>query len=152
MNKTICTLLITAALCSTTAVASDETLEQKPQQAALNFNRWYISGFQNTHQDLLDSKQIRHYVTKTTLEKLRRARPNENEFYDADFFIKAQDILPDGTSHIVITDVEYDPVCTQVYVSFGQNPAHGVIDCMVKEAGIWKVQSVARVPVAKGKP
>ncbi|WP_084999336.1 DUF3828 domain-containing protein [Cronobacter sakazakii] len=152
MNKTICTLLITAALCSTTAVASDETLEQKPQQAALNFNRWYISGFQNTHQDLLDSKQIRHYVTKTTREKLRRARPNENEFYDADFFIKAQDILPDWTSHIVITDVEYDPVCTQVYVSFGQNPAHGVIDCMVKEAGIWKVQSVARVPVAKGKP
>ncbi|EPS2710086.1 DUF3828 domain-containing protein [Cronobacter turicensis] len=152
MNKTVYALFIAAALWSTTAVASDETLEQHPQQAALNFNRWYISGFQNAHQDLLDSKEIRHYVTKTTLEKLRRARTNENEFYDADFFIKAQDILPDWASHIVVRDVEYDPVCTQVYVSFGQNPVHGVIDCMVKEAGIWKVQSVARVPVAKGKP
>ncbi|EPN9525534.1 hypothetical protein ACT5AM_000155 [Cronobacter malonaticus] len=95
MNKTVCTLFIAAALWSTTAVARDETLEQKPQQAALNFNRWYISGFQNAYQELLDSKEIRHYVTKTTLEKLRRARTNENEFYDADFFIKAQDILPD---------------------------------------------------------
>ena len=58
-------------------------------------------------------------------------------------FIKAQDYSEDWRQ-IEIVSSDYDPVCMQVYVSFGTNKAHTVIDCMVQEGGAWKVQSVAR--------
>jgi hypothetical protein len=36
----------------------------------------------------------------------------------------------------------------QVYISFGKKRDHTVIDCMVKENGAWKVQSVASVNIS----
>lgn len=57
-------------------------------------------------------------------------------------FIKSQS-FDDGWQQIEIVSPDLDPVCLQVYVSFGAKQDHTIIDCMVKENGIWKVQSVA---------
>ncbi|WP_369833637.1 DUF3828 domain-containing protein [Cronobacter dublinensis] len=145
MNKKNLLLAIPALYCFC-VFAGDDTPGQQPQQAALKFNQWYIKHFNDSDDNLLNSKEIEIYVAKETLETLRHARNNDDEFYDADFFIKAQDIMPDWPTHTVVTGAEYDPVCTQVYVSFGQHQTHGVIDCMMKESGRWKIRSVARQP------
>lgn len=52
-------------------------------------------------------------------------------------FIKARDYSEDWRQ-IEIVSSDYDPVCMQVYVSFGTNKAHTVIDCMVQEGGAGK--------------
>ncbi len=57
-------------------------------------------------------------------------------------FIKSQS-FDDAWQQIEIVSSHMDPVCTQVYVSFGAKQDHTVIDCMVKEDSVWKVQSVA---------
>ncbi|SQH38969.1 Protein of uncharacterised function (DUF3828) [Salmonella enterica] len=57
-------------------------------------------------------------------------------------FIKSQS-FDDDWQQIEIVSSDLDPVCLQVYVSFGAKQAHTIIDYMVKENGIWKVQSVA---------
>nr|WP_276519562.1 hypothetical protein [Enterobacter hormaechei] len=36
----------------------------------------------------------------------------------------------------------------QVYISFGKKRDHTVIDCMVKEDGVWKVESVASMNIS----
>ena len=40
------------------------------------------------------------------------------------------------------------PACMQVYISFGKKRDHTVIDCMVKEDGVWKVESVASMNIS----
>jgi hypothetical protein len=125
----------------------DPTGTGEPQRTALKFNKWYISQVIKDAFPITDSHEIDKYVTTDTLKKLRHAqdpRYADDEFYDADFFLKAQDIADDWPQNIKIISSDYDPVCTQVYVLFnGKDWKHTVIDCMVKENGIWKVQSVA---------
>ncbi|MGX5107408.1 DUF3828 domain-containing protein [Enterobacter cloacae] len=121
-------------------------------KTALRFNKWYIAQYAADKFPITDGTEIDKYVTSDTLKKLRHAqdpRFADDEFYDADFFLKAQDIGEDWAEHVTVVSSEYDPVCTNIYVSFGKNELYTVIDCMVKEKGVWKVQSVSRQEILR---
>ncbi|MGG7522075.1 DUF3828 domain-containing protein [bacterium BS0013] len=134
----ILSLLITYSAC---AGYSDNAAK-----AALNFNKWYIAQYAENKFPITDNPEINKYVTASTMKKLRHAqdpRFADEEFYDADFFLKSQDIEEDWADNVTVVSSEYDPVCTNIYVSFGKKEEYTVIDCMVKEKGIWKIQSVS---------
>ena len=142
-------IIIIAALitCSAQAKYSDTA-----SQAALKFNKWYLAQVTAERYPITDGAEIEKYVTVETLKRLRHAqdpRLADDEFYDADFFLKSQDIGKDWTKHLSVIASEYDPICTNVYVSFGEKNNHTVIDCMVKEKGVWKVHSVARQEISE---
>lgn len=59
-------------------------------------------------------------------------------------FIKAQD-YDDDWNQIDIISSDFDAACTHVYVAFGKTRDHVVADCMVKEAGEWKIRSVTLI-------
>lgn len=116
-----------------------------PEATALTFNRWYISQLIQEKNPLADYEGLQPYVTANTIAALKTsntADPDSEDVPDSDMFIKAQD-FDDDWQQIEIVSSDLDPVCTQVYVSFGAEQKHTVIDCMVKENGTWKVQSVA---------
>ncbi|BBV31117.1 MULTISPECIES: DUF3828 domain-containing protein [Citrobacter freundii complex] len=116
-----------------------------PVNQAVVFNNWYVNQINNNNFPITDGKDIDKYVTASTMQKLRRTQdPNYDDevFYDADFFLKAQDIGEDWPGNVSAIAGDTDPVCVNVYVAFGKEQKHIVIDCMVKESGFWKVQSV----------
>ena len=125
---------------------------EKASQTALEFNKWYVAQVAMDHFPITDSPEIEKYVTVDTMKKLRHAqdpRYADDEFYDADFFLKSQDIGDDWVKNVSVIASEYDPVCTNIYVTFGAKEDNTVIDCMVEEKGVWKVQSVARKEISR---
>ncbi|MCE0828474.1 MULTISPECIES: DUF3828 domain-containing protein [Buttiauxella] len=128
-------------LVSTSTLAASDY--DQPIKLAQEFNQWYLQQISQNKNPLTDGHDIDKYVTKSTLEKLRSAIGNEAEFYDADFFIRAQDFGEDWPTNVTVVSSDYDPVCFNIYVSYGKKQQHTVIDCMVKESGTWKIQSVA---------
>lgn len=125
---------------------------EKASQAALKFNKWYIGQVAKDHFPITDNPEIDKYVTADTMKKLRHAqdpRFADDEFYDADFFLKSQDIGDDWVGNVSVVASEYDPVCTNIYVTFGAKEDNTVVDCMVEEKGVWKVQSVAREKISR---
>lgn len=125
---------------------------EKASQAALKFNKWYVAQVAMDRFPITDNPEIDKYVTADTMNKLRHAqdpRFADDEFYDADFFLKSQDIGDDWVGNVSVVASEYDPVCTNIYVTFGVKVENTVIDCMVEEKGVWKVQSVARADISR---
>ena len=119
---------------------------QIPMNRALEFNRWYIKQVNNDHYPIMRGGEIDQFVTAGTMKKLRHAddpRYADDEFYEADFFLKSQYIDEDWPDNVVVTSYDSDPVCVNVNITFGKKKPHTVIDCMVKENDIWKIQSVA---------
>lgn len=136
-------LLISSLIFCTSTYAATPTAG--PEEAALKFNHWYVEQLMIEKNPLADYSGLKPYVTSSTIDALKKSNavdPNTEDVPDSDMFIKAQDYSEDW-QHIEIVSSDFDPVCTQVYVSFGTKKPHTVIDCMVKEDGIWKVQSVA---------
>lgn len=116
-----------------------------PEASALRFNQWYLSQLQRDRNPLTDYQGLSPYVTEQTIKALLKSNQSDPEIVDVadiDMFIKAQDI-EDDWQEINVVSSDYDPVCMQVYITFGTKHKHTVIDCMVKEKGIWKVNSVA---------
>ncbi|MDY1035864.1 DUF3828 domain-containing protein [Enterobacteriaceae bacterium RIT714] len=137
MKKIILLLLIASSALANT---------DDPALQAVKFNKWYVSQISENKFPITDSREIDQYVTASTMQKLRRTQEadyDDEPFYDADLFLKAQDIGDDWPDHVASVSVDTDPVCVNVYIAFGKDKKHTVIDCMVKEDGIWKVQSVA---------
>ncbi len=111
----------------------------------LKFNQWYISQLLQDKNSLADYEGLKPYVTTSTIAAVKRsnlADPEIEDVPDPDMFIKSQN-FDDDWQQIEIISSDLDPVCLQVYVSFGAKQDHTVIDCMVKENGVWKAQSVA---------
>ncbi|MCR5947222.1 DUF3828 domain-containing protein [Salmonella enterica subsp. houtenae] len=116
-----------------------------PEAAALKFNHWYIDQLLKGGNPLTDYAGLEPYVAANTIAALKisnTADPEVVDVPDSDMFIKAQN-FEKNWQQIEIVSSDYDPVCMQVYVSFGAKQKHTVIDCMVKEDGAWKVLSVA---------
>lgn len=136
--------LVLLLLFSCSALANTDD----PVQQAIAFNKWYVNQINNDAFPITDNREIDKYVTASTMKKLRHAqdpRYADEEFYDADIFLKAQDIGDDWPDNVTAVAGDSDPVCVNVYIAFGKKQDHLVIDCMVKENGNWKVQSVASV-------
>lgn len=118
----------------------------EPEFRAVEFNKWYINQINADRYPITDGHEIDEYVTAETLKKLRHAQDPkfaDEKFYDADMFTKSNYIGEDWADFVAVVAGDTDPVCMNVYIAFGKKKEHTVIDCMVKEDGIWKVQSVA---------
>jgi len=136
-------ILITSLIFSCSAFANISPTG--PEAAALKFNHWYIDQLLKGENPLEDYAGLEPYITTSTIAALKisnTADPEVIDVPDSDMFIKAQD-FEKNWQQIEIVSSDYDPVCMQVYVSFGSEAKHTVIDCMVKENGTWKVRSVA---------
>lgn len=120
--------------------------ESDPVSRSVEFNKWYVNQINNDRYPITDGIEIDKYVAVNTLKKLRHAQDPkfaDDEFYEADIFTKSQYIGDDWPENVTAIAGDTDPVCVNVYIAFGKKKRHIVIDCMVKEGGIWKVQSVA---------
>ncbi|WP_407437410.1 DUF3828 domain-containing protein [Lelliottia sp.] len=141
--------LMLAALFLPAIVSAAQKLSPEAS-AALQFNKWYISQIMSGKEPLTDYAALSRYVTHETISRLKamdKLDPNEYDVPDVDMFIKAQGYEDDwGTVNVRALD--YDAACMQVYISFGKKRDHTVIDCMVKEDGAWKVQSVASMDIS----
>jgi hypothetical protein len=142
MGKMIRVLILLFFISSPAFAVSDINNAAK---VALEFNKWYLQQIEKDIYPLLrsGSPEMDEYVTAETLKKLHRAVNSDDEFYDADFFTRSQDIGADWPKNVTVVSSDLDPVCLNVYVSYGKDISHTVIDCMVKEKGKWKIQSVA---------
>ncbi|WP_227699659.1 DUF3828 domain-containing protein [Raoultella ornithinolytica] len=117
------------------------------ETAALNFNKWYVGQLMQDKSPLTDYSALSKYVTSDTisaLKKLYSGDSNDVDVPDVDMFIKAQDYENDWNQVSVISS-DFDPVCTNVYISFGAKKEHVVADCMKNKAGTWKVSSVTLI-------
>lgn len=118
-----------------------------PEETAVKFNQWYMGQLQQDKTPLTDFNGLAPYVTKKTIDDLKAMYTGDSEdkdVPDADMFIKAQDFNTDWNNVSVISS-ELDPVCTHVYVAFGNDKKHVVADCFVLENGTWKIQSVTNI-------
>jgi len=137
MKSLLSLLMITTSVLANTHDAATQ---------AAAFNKWYVTQISENHFPITDNHEIDRYVTASTMQKLRHTQDpdyDDEPFYDADFFLKAQDIGEDWPDNINVVSVDTDPICVNIYIAFGKNKAHTIIDCMVRENGRWKVQSVA---------
>lgn len=125
-----------------TATWAEKSPIDLAQQQALSFNKWYIAQVVEDKTPPLDGHEIDKYVTASTLKKLRHAAKTHEAAYGGDFFIGTQDFDDDWPGNVNVVQSLVDPVCTNVFVAFGKDKKHTVVDCMVKEGGIWKIQSV----------
>lgn len=127
------------------AAGSDVASSLQPEKAALAFNKWYIQQINADKYPITDGHEIDKYVTSDTMKKLRKAQDPkyaDEMFYDADFFIKAQDWDDDWVTDVTVISADYDPACFNVWIAFGKKQQQIVVDCMAEENGVWKVQSV----------
>ena len=110
---------------------------------ALKFNAWYIKQIAHNIIPVADNPTaLEPFVSIDTLNKLKQAYMN-NEL-EEDYFLKVQDFAnEDWSKHISIDLIIADPICTNVYLTFGTGESsQKVIDCMVEEKGVWKIKSV----------
>ena len=111
---------------------------------ALKFNAWYIKQITHNIIPVADNPTaLEPFVSIDTLNELKQAYMN-NEL-EEDYFLKVQDFANEYWSkHISIDLTITDPICTNVYLTFGTGESsQKVIDCMVEENGVWKIKSVA---------
>jgi len=123
-----------------------------PIERAVKFNSWYVNQINKDIFPITDGNEIDKYVTASTMKKLRHAqdpRYADEEFYEADIFLKAQYVGDDWPQNVTAIAWDTDPVCVNVYIAFGKKQDHIVIDCMVKEDNLWKVQSVSAVEFSR---
>lgn len=123
-----------------------------PIERAVKFNSWYVNQINKDVFPITDGNEIDKYVTASTMKKLRHAqdpRYADEDFYEADIFLKAQYVGDDWPQNVTAIAGDTDPVCVNVYIAFGKKQDHVVIDCMVKENNLWKVQSVSAVEFSR---
>lgn len=112
-------------------------------QYVTSFYKWYIKEAAELKNPLVQP-ELKKYVTDESYKQLMKAYKADE--IDVDYFIKVQDFDDqDWLKNIAADKVITDPVCTQVYMTFGKiNPKH-VVDCLVKEGNTWKIKSVTDI-------
>lgn len=118
-----------------------------PGQAALKFNQWYIAQLNQDKPPVLNPDIMNEYVASGTIDAIKEmysGDSNEKDMPDADMFIKAQGWDEDW-DQITVLHSDFDAVCTNVYIAFGNKQDHVVADCLVQEKGKWKVRSATLI-------
>ena len=74
-----------------------------PIERAVKFNSWYVNQINKDVFPITDGNEIDKYVTASTMKKLRHAqdpRYADEEFYEADIFLKAQYVGDDWPQNV----------------------------------------------------
>ena len=137
-------LLIIIFTLSSIAVASEHN---QPATIAIKFNQWYISQLNQNNAPVLNPDTMGDYVASETIaaiKKLYSGDSNDKDMPDADMFIKAQDWGNDW-DHVAVVSSDFDAVCTNIYIAFGQKQEHVVADCLIQANGKWKIRSATLI-------
>lgn len=135
-------LIFLTLLVAGSALANDDAHDASTQ--AVKFNKWYISQIINDVYPITDIQLLKPYVDIDTLNTLESSYLNDAEESGSDYFLKVQNFEDNNWKDNVSVKLAYpDPICMNVYVKLGTGKdSKQIIDCMVKQDGIWKVKYV----------
>lgn len=133
--------LIVAAQCLLAWPAQAKS--QPPEQAALQFYRWYMQSLAINQDPLRQSPvQMSAYVEKKLLNDLKRRMGRKG--LHADYFIQAQEFMEDWATDIRAVRPVIQGNLASVVVLLGATPDTRRILALtlVREAGEWKISMV----------
>lgn len=134
--------LVTDVPAPATAAGSSKNAEQVTRE----FYGWYLGSMVKDKEPTDDPARYTRYVSAPLRAKIKRQMDSPKGM-DADYFIKAQDYLPDWPGHITTGSVTTNANMARVSVMLGTDRRHpwrlGV--ALVKEAGNWRVLSVQQL-------
>jgi hypothetical protein len=137
--------LIVAAQClpAWPAQAKSNAASQAPEQAAVQFYRWYMQSLALNQDPLQQSPvQMSAYVEKALMKDLKRRSGRKG--LHADYFIQAQEFMEDWATDIKAVRPVIQGNLASVVVLLGATPDTRRILAltMVREEGNWKISMV----------
>jgi hypothetical protein len=145
-------LLLVFLGCCVAAVGQEAaSATVKPDVAAAAFYKWYLNQLEENHDPLRgDQKSLVPYVSASLLREIT-LKMQSPDGMDADYFIQAQDYLDDWLEHISTSDTRVQAGVATTVVSLGERPErrYRLSVTLVKEAGVWKIRRVKRLPATK---
>jgi hypothetical protein len=141
---TVLAVLIVAAQFALAAPAM--AASQPPEQAALQFYRWYMQSLAINQDPLKQSPvQMSAYVEKGLMKELTRRMSRKG--LHADYFIQAQEFMDDWPTHIKVVRPTVQGNVASVVVLLGATPDTRRILAltMFREQGDWKISMVRLV-------
>lgn len=148
-NRIACAL---AVLCVTAALdlaAQVTSLKPSlPEQAVHEFYTWYFQRLAAKKSPVVDEpQQLRPYVTSKLLGNLRR-QANSADGMAADYFLQAQDWLPNWPKQLSARHETVGKTNSTVILVLGESSDAGAVRRRIHlrfEAGRWKVSRVERL-------
>jgi hypothetical protein len=119
---------------------------QPPEQAALQFYRWYMQSLAISQDPLRQSPvQMSAYVEKGLVSELKRRMSRTG--LHADYFIQAQDFMEDWTTDIRAVRPTVQGNVASVVIILGATPATKRILALTltRDEGEWKICMVRLV-------
>jgi hypothetical protein len=144
LHVLVLAILIVAAQCLLAWPA--QARSQPPEQAALQFYRWYLQSLAINQDPLRQSPvQMSAYVEKKLLNDLKRRMGRKG--LHADYFIQAQEFMDDWATHIKAVRPTVQGNIASVVVLLGATPDTRRILAltMSREDGDWKISMVRLV-------
>ncbi len=141
LHMLVLATLIVAAQCLLAWPAQAKS--QAPEQAALQFYRWYMQSLAINQDPLRQSPvQMSAYVEKKLLSDLKRRMARKG--LHADYFIQAQEFMEDWATDIRTVRPVIQGNLASVVVLLGATPDTRRILALtlVREAGEWKISMV----------
>ncbi len=141
-----CFLLAIAGLGASSSPAAIVAVSAKaPDQAARDFYGWYVGLMAHDKEATDDPVRYTQFVSAPLRAQVKR-QTDSPAGMDVDYFIKAQDYLPDWPGHIAATPAAVRGNTSRTTVTLGTDRRHpwrlGV--ALVKEAGEWRISRVQR--------
>ena len=126
--------------------ASTAVAAEGPEQVARDFYGWYVELMVRDKEPTDDPVRYARFVSAPLRARIKR-QENSPEGMDADYFIKAQDYLPDWPGHIAATPAVVGGSSARTTVTLGTDRRRpwrlGV--ALVKEAGEWRISRVQQM-------
>lgn len=136
-------LLVPMALLGASAMAASVHSTKSPEAVLTAFYSWYIRDVQAMKIPIDDDrKTLKKYVSNETLrwiDSLSRAGT-----YDADYFLKSQDVLDDWPDHVAVSGIEIHGQTAAAKVAIGAAKNQKLDVFMTIDGGKWKIRMVRK--------
>ena len=139
-------LAVGGGLAAGVPVAANAISAKSPDQVAREFYGWYVGLLVHDKEATEDPVGYVRFVSAPLRAQIKR-QENSPDGMDADYFIKAQDYLPDWPGHVAATPAMVNGTTARTTVTLGTDRRHSwrLAVVLVKEAGDWRVSRVQRV-------
>ncbi len=141
-------VLVALFMCWNHALAATP---QPAEQTVSAFYEWYLHSLAAGREPLSDDrKEIAKYVSRSLVRELEK-RMRSEEGMDEDYFIKAQDYLDNWERSVVVDKATVDGDKARAALQLGETgeSRRRFSIALVREGGIWKIQSVQLLNVVR---
>lgn len=136
-------LLVPLMFLGSSAFAASAQSTKSPEAVLKAFYSWYIRDVQAMKIPIDDDKKmLRKYVSGETLRWIDSL--SRSGTYDADYFLKSQDVLDDWPDHVAVSDIEIhgQTAAEKVFIGAARNLKLDVF--MTRDGGTWKIRMVRK--------